>query len=122
MNPDGSLVEGQPAPARLWRRLLWVWAGFWLLLFLLGLQEYLWSGGRQLWRPLVDYGASAFLATALAAVQIRRASRFDALLSRPARWFARMWVWMPLQLVGFVVAMNGLRWLFNSLAGDHYGG
>ena len=107
-------------PARLLRRLLWVWLVFWLLLLLLGTQEYLWSGGRQIWRPLVDYGISALLATLLAALQIRRAMRFDALLEQPARWFTRMWAWMPLHLVGFIVAMYGLRLVLYPLGGVPY--
>ncbi|HZV92443.1 MAG TPA: sensor histidine kinase, partial [Caldimonas sp.] len=110
----------EPVPRRLWRRLIGVWLAFWLLLFLLGVQEYLWSGGRQIWRPLVDYGSSALLATLLAAVQIRRSRRFDALLGQPWRWFARMWAWLPLQLVAFVGAMYGLRYLCYSLAGATY--
>ena len=120
MNGDASLVDAPPAPAQLWRRLLWVWAAFWLLLFLLGAQEYLWSGGRQLWRPVVDYGTSALLATALAAVQIRRSPRFDALLGRPTRWFAHMWAWLPLQMVGFIALMHGLRFVFYSMAAIPY--
>jgi two-component system LytT family sensor kinase len=104
----------------IWRRLIWIWVVFWLLLLLLGMQEYLWSGGRQLWRPLVDYGSSAFLATALAAMQIRRSPRFDPLLGQPVRWFARMWAWLPVQLVGFIAALYGLRFILYSLAGVPY--
>jgi len=107
MHTNGLIVDAKPT--RLWRRLLWIWISFWLLMFLLGAQEYLWSGGRQLWRPLVDYGTAALVATALAAVQIKRSQRYDELLSRPLRWFAHMWAWMPLQLVAFVSAMYGLR-------------
>ena len=66
-----------------WRLLLWTWLAFWLLLFVLGAQEYLWSGGRQFWRPLVDYGTAALVATALAAMQIRR-SRALRPPARPA--------------------------------------
>ncbi|MEO8922770.1 MAG: histidine kinase [Caldimonas sp.] len=120
MNTVAESIGVGARPAHLWRRLLWVWLAFWLLLFLLGIQEYLWSGGRQLWRPLVDYGTSALLATALAAVQIRRSPRFDDLLGQPVRWFARMWAWMPLQLVGFIAALYGLRFLLYSLAGVPY--
>jgi histidine kinase len=115
MNANGLIADAKPR--RLWRRLLWIWLAFWLLMFLLGTQEYLWSGGRQLWRPLVDYGIAALVATALAAVQMKRAQRFDGLLGKPMRWFARMWAWMPLQLVAFVVAMYALRLVLYALAG-----
>jgi len=104
-------------PSRLWSRLLWIWLAFWLLMFLLGTQEYLWSGGHQLWRPFVDYGIAALVATALAAVQIKRAQRFDALLGQPMRWFAHMWAWMPFQLAAFVAVMYGLRPVLYELMG-----
>jgi sensor histidine kinase YesM len=105
-------------PKHPWRQLLWTWFVFWLLLLMLGAQEYQWSGGRQFWRPLVDYGTAALLATALAAVQIRRSPRFDHLLGRPAQWFLHMWAWMPLQLVAFIVAQNLMRLVLYSLAGE----
>jgi hypothetical protein len=114
------VVDLPPLQTRLWRRLLWVWVAFWLLLLLLGMQEYLWSGGRELWRPIVDYGSSALLATGLAAIQIRRAFRFDALLSRPARWFAAMWAWLPVQLVVYIALMIAARAALYPLAGMHY--
>lgn len=107
MNANGSIADAKPT--HLWRRLLWTWLAFWLLMFLLGTQEYLGQGARQLWRPLVDYGTAALVATALAAVQMKRSQRFDDLLGRPMQWFVRMWAWMPLQLVAFVAAMYGLR-------------
>jgi hypothetical protein len=118
MNANGLIADAKPTPP--WRRLLWVWFAFWLLLFLLGTQEYLWSGGRQLWRPLIDYGIAAFVGTALAAVQIRRAQQFDDLLGKPMRWFARMWAWMPLQLVAFVAAMYALRLVLYTLVGEPF--
>jgi two-component system LytT family sensor kinase len=103
-----------------WRLLLWTWLAFWLLLFVIGAQEYLWQGGRQIWRPLVDYGTAAFLATALAAVQIRRSPRFDGLLGQPGRWFLHMWAWLPLQLVGFIAVMYLMRLALYALAGERF--
>jgi hypothetical protein len=115
MSTSGLIADAKPTG--LWSRLLWIWLAFWLLMFLLGTQEYLWSGGRQLWRPLVDYGIAALVATALAAVQIKRAQRFDDLLGQPMRWFAHMWAWMPLQLAAFVAVMYGLRPVLYALMG-----
>ena len=74
---DTTALIADAKPTRLWRRLLWLWLVFWLLMFLLGTQEYLWSGGRQLARPLIDYGTAALVATAPAAVQMNRSRRFD---------------------------------------------
>lgn len=115
MNNNDLIVDAKPPLP--WRRLLATWIAFWLLMFTLGAQEYLWSGGRQLWRPFVDYGAAALVATALAAVQIRRSPRFDALLGQPVRWFIHMWAWMPLQLVAFVGVSYALRLVLYSVAG-----
>ena len=114
---DADSVIDHAAPPRSWRRLLWTWVAFWLLLLALGAQEYLWAGGRQLWRPLADYGSAALLATALAAVQVRRSRRYDALLGQPWRWFLHVWAWGPLQLVLFVAAMTVLHVGFDALAG-----
>jgi hypothetical protein len=113
----GSLTLGRTTPRRVWRRLLWTWAAFWLLMFLIGAQEYLWSGGRQLWSPVIDYGTAALLSTALAIIQTRRSLRMEHLLGQPARWFLRMWAWMPLQMVLYIAAMRGLRVAFYALAG-----
>lgn len=117
----GSMDTGsftvETTPGRVWRRLLATWAAFWLLMFLIGAQEYLWTGGRQLWRPVVDYGTAALVSTALGIVQIRRSLRLDHLLGQPGRWFLRMWAWLPIQLVVFIAAMRGLRLVFYALAG-----
>ncbi|NML47282.1 histidine kinase [Ramlibacter sp. G-1-2-2] len=104
-------------PHRLWRRVLWIWGAFWVLMFLIGAQEYLWTGGKQLWNPVVEYGIAALVSTALAVVQVRRSLRCDHLLGQPARWFLRMWAWMPLQVVAFIAAIRGLRLVFYALAG-----
>jgi two-component system LytT family sensor kinase len=107
-------------PKRVWRRVLWIWTAFWVLLFLLGAQEYVWSGGRQLWRPLVDYGTAAFVSTVLAVMQTRRSRRYGHLLGRPARWFLHMWAWAPMQLVAFIAAMDLMRFVLYALAGERF--
>lgn len=104
-------------PRRLLRRLLWVWAVFWLLMLVTGSQEYMWTGGHRLWQPVVDNGTAALAATGLAAWQMRRARRFDRLLNQPLRWFVHMWAWMPLQLIGFVAVMYAMRFAFYTLVG-----
>jgi hypothetical protein len=116
-------ADALPPPVRtrrLWVRLLWAWVAFWILMFLLGTQEYWWSGGRRLLPPFIDYGTAAFVSTVIAAIQIRRVRRLDALLGTPLRWFAHAWAWMPLEAAGFVVAMYGLREFFYALAGIPY--
>jgi hypothetical protein len=107
-------------PAGLRRRLLWVWGAFWVVMFLIGAQEYLWTGGRHLLSPVIDYGTAALLSTGLAAIQIGRSMRLDHLLGQPARWFLRMWAWAPVQLVVYIALMDGLRVVFYALAGVPY--
>src|SRR6478752_1642957 len=114
---DTAALTPQTGPRSVPRRVLWIWAAFWVLMFLIGAQEYLWSGGRHLWSPLIDYGTAALLSTALAVVQIRRSWRLDHLLAQPARWFLQVWAWFPLQLVVFIAASRGLRLAFFALAG-----
>jgi hypothetical protein len=114
---DTSSTTLRTPPKGIWRRLLWIWVAYWVIMFLIGAQEYLWSGGRQLWIPLMDNVIAALLSTLLAVVQIRRALRMDHLLGQPARWFLHVWMWLPLQVVFFVAAMHALRLLFYVLAG-----
>ncbi|MEO8524470.1 MAG: histidine kinase [Caldimonas sp.] len=73
-----------------------------------------------MWRPFVDYGSSAIVATVLAILQIHRSPRFDHLLGQPAQWFLRMWAWMPVQLVAFVAAMYLMRMLLYPFAGERF--
>lgn len=100
---DGSVQS------RLWRWLALPWIAFWLLMLVVGMEEYLWSGGRHLWEPIVNYGTAAFATSVLAAIQTKRARQLDNLLGHPLQWFIRMWTWMPLQLIGYVVTIYALR-------------
>ncbi|WP_082902888.1 sensor histidine kinase [Paraburkholderia ginsengiterrae] len=115
-----SYLFGEPKPMILWRRLLWVWATFWLLMLALGIQESLWTGKLQFWRPLVNNGSSALAATVLIAVHIRRRDWRDSLLNQPLQWFLRSWASMPLQMVAYITAMYALRFGIYALAGSRY--
>lgn len=115
-----SFLVGEPKRISLWRRLMWPWAAFWLLMLVVGVQEYLRDGGHRLWQPFVDYGTAALVATLLVAVQIKRANQFDSLLNRPLQWFLHLGAWMPLGLVAYVVAMYALRIGIYALAGVRY--
>ena len=118
MNTSSPFAE--PKPTILWRRLLWVWAAFWLIMLAVGIQESLWTGRVQFWRPLVNNGSSALAATALIAVHIRRADWRNSLLDQPLRWFLRSWASMPLQMVAYIAAMYALRLGIYALAGAKY--
>jgi len=119
---DIARLPTDPRPTGLRRRLLWVWVAFWLLMFLIGVQDYVWTGGRQLWSPVIDYGTAAVLSTVLAAMQIRRALPLDHLLAHPARWFLKVWAWLPVQLVAYIAAMDGLRFVLYGVAGMPFHG
>jgi hypothetical protein len=112
--------DGETGTVSLWRYLVWVWVAFWLLMLAAGTQEYLWSGGLHVWRPLVDNSTAALTATALATIQMRRADRLDEWLNRPLHWFARAWAWMPLQGAVYIGAMYALRSGVYALAGVRF--
>lgn len=111
-------VASESSPIR--QRLLWPWAAFWLLMFAVAVQQSLWSGRLQFWRPLVEIGSAALVATGIAAIQRRRARQLDRLLGRPLHWFFRLWTWVPVQFPTYVVAMYGLRIGVYALAGKRY--
>lgn len=67
--------------------MLAVWAGFCLLMVLVGLQER-WYAGQALWPwPLFYELSSMVVATAVAAWRWRRMARDDAWLGQPLHWF-----------------------------------
>ncbi len=111
-----------PVLPRLRNGLLLAWAAFWLLMLLVGVQEEWRDGSRHWWwRPVLGEGSSALVATAIAVAQWRLVQRLDPLLASPARWFARVLVWLPLLAAGFVLAIFGLRWGVRELAGLPHG-
>jgi two-component system, LytTR family, sensor kinase len=115
-----SHLFSEPRPIILWRRLLWPWAAFWLLMLAIGIQESLWTGRVQFWRPLVNCGSSALAATVLIVVQIRRADRSKNPLYHPLKWFLHSWSSMPLLMVAYIAAMYALRFGIYALAGARY--
>jgi two-component system LytT family sensor kinase len=115
-----SHLFGEPRPIILWRRLVWPWAAFWLLMLAVGIEESLWTGRLQFWRPRVDNGSAARAATVLVVVQIKRVNRFNRLLNQPLKWFLRSWASMPLLLVAHFTAMYALRFGIYALAGARH--
>jgi two-component system LytT family sensor kinase len=97
-----------------------LWFAFWVLMFLLGLREYLRLGGHDLGSLAIRYGIAALATTVIAVEQLLRASRQDHLLGRPALWFARFWRWLPVEALGFVAVMAILPSAVSSLAGSSY--
>ena len=107
-------------PARIWLGALLAWAAFWCLMLLVGIQDEARQGMRDVWRPYVDYGTAAFMATGVALWKIRQARGTDLALRRPLRWLAwQVAETLPLLLV-YVGALYGLRLGIYALAGSHY--
>jgi hypothetical protein len=119
--PEGAPTESTPLlSGRLRQALLWAWLGFWLLMLLVGVQEYVRSGGKRYWEPVIDYISAAAVATAIAVEQVRRSRRLDALLRQPLRWFGRLWAWLPLLLPAFVATVYAIRHALYAVAGFPY--
>jgi signal transduction histidine kinase len=108
------------APTPITPRLLAVWAGFCLLMVLVGLQER-WYAGQLLWPwPLFYELSSMAVATLVAVWRWRRSARDDAWLDRPLQWFWRVLRWTPLVALAFVLALYGLRHVVRAAFGLPY--
>jgi len=88
---------------------LLAWGAFWLLMVTVAVQDHWREGGSALWRPLLWEGSSCLVASAILALGWRHAPRDDAMLTQPARWFARQLRWLPLLAPLFVVAVYAIR-------------
>lgn len=108
-------------PFERWRHLMWfAWAGFWLLMILVSLQDNYWSGQEPLWRPLLWEGSSALVSTALISIQFFWLPKLRPLLNRPLRWFARQLVFLPLVVLAFVAITYSIRHGVYHLLNDVY--
>ena len=96
------------------------WLLFWSLMTATAIQEYLRSGGSQLWQPIVWETTSFLVVTLLLTLQRRYTRRYDALVGSPVRWFARQLVWLPVYWVAFTPLAFGMRHLLYGMAGDVY--
>ncbi|MCW7538637.1 histidine kinase [Aquabacterium sp. A7-Y] len=122
MLPDvPSSAASAPGPTRRAAKLgfAFAWLGFVVLMVASGVQGELSEGGGWL-RPLVAEGSSMLMASALAVLQWRLSRRLDGLLAQPRRWFARVFVWLPLLAPAFVVSVYTLRHAVHALLGQTY--
>ena len=85
------------------------WVVFWLLMFLLALQDAGRRAALPWWQPLLWEGSSCLVSSLFVWSQWRRIPRLDGLLQRPWAWFGRALWLLPLAAPAFVAAIYGLR-------------
>ena len=85
------------------------WLLFWALMISTAVQDYLRSGGLQLWQPVLWESSSGLVSTLLMLLQRRSTRRYDHLLPTPRRWFARQLPWLGVFWVVFVPLAFGIR-------------
>lgn len=91
------------------RALFGLWALFWLLMFVVAVEDPRDDGSVRWWEPYVWEGSSCLVATFWLVVQRRLTSAWDVPISQPWRWFARQAVWLPLVALSFVISIYALR-------------
>ena len=96
------------------------WGLFWALMIAVAIQDYLRSGGTQIWQPVLWESSSALSITFLLLLQRRYTRRFDRLLATPPRWFGIQMLCLPVQWILFVPLAFGLRHGVYQLAGSVY--
>jgi hypothetical protein len=93
------------APAPIGPRMVAAWAGFCLVMLLVGLQER-WYAGQALWPwPVLYESSSMGVASGVAVWRWRRNPQDDPWLGQPARWFWRVLRWTPLVALAFIGAL-----------------
>lgn len=107
-------------PSRIPRIFLVAWVLFWLLMITVQLQDYISSGRRQYWQPVLWESSSAFVLTIMLLVQRWLMFRYDYLLEHPRRWFLLQMAWLPLYWVLFTPLVYALRHGVYTLLDAHY--
>ena len=120
VSASAAYPEQRRLPTRTKRVIVVSWCLFWSLMIAVAIQDYLRSGGTQLWQPVVWESTSALCITFLLLVQRHFSRPFDRLLATPRRWFALQILWLPLQWILFVPMAFGLRHGVFQLAGSVY--
>lgn len=107
-------------PSRIPRIFLVAWALFWILMITVQLQDYVSSGRRQYWQPVLWESSSAVILSILLLTQRWLMFPYDYLLERPRRWFALQMAWLPLYWLLFTPLVYALRHGVYSLLDAHY--
>jgi signal transduction histidine kinase len=113
-----------PAPALtrrgINRALFGLWALFWLLMFVVAIEDHRDHSGMRWWEPFVWEGSSCLVATIWLVLQRRLTSAWNVPISEPWRWFARHAMWLPLVVSSFVVVVYALRHGVYALTSETY--
>jgi hypothetical protein len=123
VSPTAPLIaadHGLIAAATPQRMLFALWALFWLIMMLVGLQDGLRSPYIHWWEPLVWEGSSCIGATAWMLWQRHHKQRFAPYLDQPLQWFGRHLSWVPLLIATFIVFVYSARHAVYALLGDTY--
>lgn len=120
-----DLAADPQARARGWLRrpdfvLYFLWGMFWLLMLTVAVQDYLRSGGKQLWQPILWEGTSLAMATFWVVLQRRADWRYAAYLDRPLLWIWHHVKWLPLIVLTFIVCVYAIRHGVYALVGQTY--
>ena len=118
--PIAEADRGLTAAASPQRMLLAIWAVFWLIMILVGLQDGLRNQFIRWWEPLLWEGSSCVGATAWMLWQRRSKQRFAAYLDQPLQWFGRHLIWLPALIATFIVFVYSVRHAIYALVGDTY--
>lgn len=118
--PVAEADRGPIAAASPQRMLFALWAVFWLIMILVGLQDGLRNPYIHWWEPLAWEGSSCVGATAWMLWQRHNQQRFASYLDRPLQWFGRHLLWLPLLIVTFIAFVYSTRHALYALVGDTY--
>jgi two-component system, LytTR family, sensor kinase len=115
-----SIPATTSAPPGNSRALYALWALFWLLMFVVAIEDNRSDPGIKFWQPLVWEGSSCLVGTIWLLLQRKTSARWNHLLPEPLRWFARHLAWFPIIAVTFTVSIYGIRHGVYALTGDTY--
>jgi hypothetical protein len=102
------------------RVLFALWSLFWLLMIVVAYQDHYFETDIRWWEPLLWEGSSALVATLWLVFERRAASRWDAYLDQPLRWFGKHLPWIPVFAITFVAAIYGIRHAVYAVVGEIY--
>ncbi|WP_229414344.1 sensor histidine kinase [Zemynaea arenosa] len=96
------------------------WLMFWALMVSVSVQDYVRSGGRQYWQPVLWETSSNVVGLVLMIGMRRILKRWDYLTATPWRWFALQLACLPIFCLLFVPITFGIRHAVYAMVGQIY--